>query len=127
MTFSIPVNGARGEVALRIGNVDLVIAAEMARLSSLSIAMGYPALAEFHRRILGLEISTAMLAIRHLAILGDVDAALVALRLSHLDNCSNAFVAALNHHFDGEQGKSAAAPGSSGRRRKTKASRSATG
>ncbi|MGN6146877.1 MAG: hypothetical protein ACTHOP_25185 [Mesorhizobium sp.] len=106
---TLPVNGARGEVALRIGNVDLVIAAEMERLSALSTAMGFPALAEFQRRLVELEVSTAVLAVRHLTVLGDADAAIRSMRLSDFAACSSAFVAALNHHFDGKEGKDGAA------------------
>jgi hypothetical protein len=98
----LPVNGARGEVALRIGSVDLVIAAEMGRLAALSTAMGHPSLAEFQRRLIGLEVSTAVLAIRHLTVLGDAEAAIRAMRISDFDACSTAFVSALNHHFEGK-------------------------
>ncbi len=107
---SLPVNGARGEVALRIGSIDLVIAAEMDRLSALSTAMGYPSLLEFQRRLAALEVSTVVLAIRHLTILGDVDAAVSCLRLADFSQCAKAFALVLNHHFDGKPGKASAAP-----------------
>lgn len=102
---TLPVNGARGEVALRVGGVDLVIAAEMGRLAALSTAMGHPTLAEFQRRLVGLEVSTAILAVRHLTVMGDAEAAIKEMRMSDFDVCSSAFVAALNHHFDGAEGK----------------------
>lgn len=105
----LPVNGARGEVALRIGSVDLVIAAEMEKLSALSTVMGFPPLAEFQRRIASLEISTCVAAVRHLTVRGDADAAIASLRLSDFPACAKAFATALNHHFEGREGKGKAA------------------
>lgn len=121
----LPVNGARGEVALRIGDVDLVIAAEMERLSALSTAMGYPSLLEFQRRLAALEVSTVVLAIRHLVILGDADAAVSCLRLADFAECAKAFTLALNHHFDGKSGKASAAKEAAAKAKQ--ASRSETG
>lgn len=106
---SLPVNGARGEVALRVGGVDLVIAAEMGRLAELSTAMGYPSLAEFQRRIASLEVSTVVSCIRLLTVRGDTEAAIASLRLSDFPACATAFSDALNHHFGDGKGKGEAA------------------
>lgn len=122
----LPVNGARGEVALRIGGVPLVIAAEMERLAQLSTALGSPSLGEFQRRLSSLEIFAVLAAVRHLAIQGDVDEAVAALSLGDFPEIARAIAEALSHHFKDRSGKGQAATEAAATT-KTKASDSGNG
>lgn len=119
-----PVNGARGEVALRVGTVDLVIAAEIGRLASLSTALDCKSLSDLYVRLLNVEVAATMAGIQHLTVKGDAAQALAVLRLQDFPACKDAFAAALNHHVDA--GKSDAAKGAAATKRK-KASRGANG
>ena len=104
----LPVNGARGEVALRIGNVDLVIACEMGRLAAVSTALECKSFVDLYQRLLGAEIAATMAAIQHLAVRGDASQALQELRLTDFTACKNAFTAALMHHVGDDTGKAEA-------------------
>lgn len=103
------VNGARGEVALRIGNVDLVIAAEIERLAALSTAIECRSLYELYARLFGVEPAATVAGIKHLTVKGDAAAALRELKLHHFGACKDAFAAALDHHLDDDAGKGEAA------------------
>jgi hypothetical protein len=104
------VNGARGEVALRVGTVDLVIAAEMGRLSAVSTALDCKSFIDLYQRLLGVEVAATMAGIQHLTVKGDAGAAIRALKLRDFAACKAAFAAALNHHLgDDDEGKDEAA------------------
>ncbi|HTV69330.1 MAG TPA: hypothetical protein VMF90_12405 [Rhizobiaceae bacterium] len=107
--MSLPVNGARGEVALRVGTVDLVIAAEIGRLSAVSTALECKSFADLYQRLLGVEVSATMAAIQHLTVKGDATQALLQLRLRDFPACSKAFAAVLAHHLGEDEGKGEAA------------------
>jgi hypothetical protein len=107
-----PANGERGEVNLKIGGVDLVIAAEMKRLASLSTQLEMTSLQGLYQKLLGVEIVATMLAIQCLTVRGDVELALAKLKLKHFADCKTAFSAALAHHLKDDEGneKAAASP-----------------
>lgn len=105
---SLPVNGARGEVALRIGTVDLVIACEIGRLAAVSTALECKSFIDLYQRLLGAEVAATMAAIQHLAVKGDANQALQELRLTDFTACKNAFTAALMHHVGEDEGKAEA-------------------
>jgi hypothetical protein len=121
------VNGARGEVALRIGSVDLVIAAEIGRLSAVSTALECKSFVDLYMRLLGVEVAATIAGIQHLTIKGDAKAALVELKLSDFAACREAFAAALQHHLGGDEGKAAAAEEGAAAPMTTSPSPSATG
>ena len=98
------VNGARGEVPLRVGKIDLVIAATMDGLSTLSTDLDCKSLADLFIRLTGVEVAATKAAISHLAIKGDTAAAVAALQLKDFKACSIAFAEALAHHFKGDEG-----------------------
>lgn len=99
-----PANGERGEVDLKIGGVELVIAAEMKRLAALSTTLEMTSLQGLYQRVLGVEVVATMAAIRCLTVRGDVALALSKLRLSHFADCKTAFSAALSHHLKDDEG-----------------------
>jgi len=98
--MTLPVNGARGEVALRVGSVDLVIAAEIGRLASLSTALDCKSLHDLYTRLLNVEVAATLAGIQYLTVKGDATKALASLRLQDFPACKDAFAAALNHHVD---------------------------
>ena len=61
------------------GTVDLVIAAEMARLSAVSTSLDCKSFADLYQRLLGVEVAATMAAIQHLAVRGDTVQALLQL------------------------------------------------
>lgn len=101
---NLPVNGARGEVALRIGKVDLVIAAEIGRLAAVSTALECKSLADLFTRLSGVEVAATRAAIPHLTVLGDSAAAVEQLKLKDFKACAQAFSKALAHHFQADEG-----------------------
>lgn len=104
------VNGARGEVALRVGSVDLVIAAEIGRLSAVSTALECKSFIDLYQRLLGVEVAATMAGVQHLTVKGDAGKALLELKLSDFPACKTAFAASLNHHLgDDDEGKGEAA------------------
>lgn len=106
MTY--PVNGARGEVALRIGNVDLVIAAEIGRLASVSTALECKSFGDLYQRLLGAEVASVIAGIRCMTVRGDAERAIGDLKLSDFPAIKNAFAAALMHHIGDDAGKAEA-------------------
>lgn len=106
---TFPVNGARGEVALRIGSVDLVIAAEMGRLAAVSTALECRSLADLFTRLSAVEVAAVHTAVPLLTVRGDSAAAVKALKLKHFDACAVAFNKALAHHFQDDAGNGEAA------------------
>lgn len=107
--MALPVNAARGEVALQVGTVPLVIAAEMQRLANVSTAIECKSIADLYQRLMGAEPAAVLAGIRFLTVKGDAVAALASLKLSHFPACKDAFVAALSHHLEDDEGKDDAA------------------
>lgn len=103
------VNGARGEVALRVGTVDLVIAAEIGKLAAVSTALECKSFIDLYQRLLGVEVAATMAGIQHLTVKGDASAALRELKLRDFPACKTAFAEALNHHLGDDSGKDEAA------------------
>lgn len=106
--MALEVNGARGEVALRIGDVDLVIAATMSGLAAVSTRLECKSLADLFMRLSGVEPAATVAAISHLTVRGDREAAQKALSLKHFNACAEAFNKALAYHFEGEPGNGGA-------------------
>ena len=101
-------NGARAEVPLRVGSVDLVIAAEMGRLAAVSTALDCKSFGDLYQRLLGVEVAATMAGIQHLAIKGDGARAVMELTLRDFPSCAKAFAAALGHHLKDAEGKAEA-------------------
>lgn len=116
----LPVNEARGEVALRIGNVDLVIAAEIGRLAAVSTALECKSFAELYQRLLGVELAATLAAVQHMTVRGDAMAALAAFRLRDLEACRESFSLAMNHYLGDDAGGKADAAGQKARRPRKK-------
>ncbi|KQZ81874.1 hypothetical protein ASD64_08935 [Mesorhizobium sp. Root157] len=106
---NLPVNGARGEVALRVGGVDLVIAAEMGRLAAVSTALECKSLSDLFTRLSAVEPAAVMAALPLLTINGDAAKAVGALKLKDFAACATAFNKALAHHFQADEGNVEAA------------------
>lgn len=100
--MTLPVNGARGEVPLRIGEVDLVIAASMEGLSSLSTRLECKSMADLFGRLSNVEVAAAVAAVDLLTVRGDKKAALAGLKLGHFSAVAGALAQALSHHFGDE-------------------------
>lgn len=98
--FPLPVNGARGEVALWVGDVPLVIAATMEGLSTVSTRLDCKSLADLFLRLSGTEIAATRAAIAALTVNGDAKKALEALKIKHFPAIAVAFEEVLSHHFD---------------------------
>ncbi len=107
--MALPVNGARGEVPLRIDDVDLVIAAEMEGLSAISTRLECKSMADLFSRLSQVEVAAAVAAIDLLTVRGDKKAALAKLKLGHFSAVAGALAQALSHHFDGDAGNVEAA------------------
>lgn len=106
---ALPVNGARGEVALRVGGVDLVIAAEMERLAAVSTALECKSLSELFTRLSAVEVAAVTTALPLLTVRGDASAAAKKLKLKDFAACADAFNKALSHHFQADEGNGEAA------------------
>lgn len=104
----LDVNGARGEVALRVGSTDLVIAAEIGRLAAVSTALDCKSLSDLYQRLLNVEVAATIAGVRHLAIRGDAAKAAMELTLADFPACANAFGEALSHHLKVGEGKAGA-------------------
>jgi hypothetical protein len=104
-----PVNGARGEVALKIGDVDLVIAATMTGLAAVSSRLGCTSLQELFVKLSGTEVAATMVAISLLTIKGNAEKAVETLTLKDFPSCAEAFAKALSHHFEDAEGNEKAA------------------
>ncbi|OCJ37788.1 hypothetical protein [Agrobacterium tumefaciens] len=107
--FKFPVNEARGEARLVIDGVELVIAAEMERLSALSSRLQCRSLNELFTRLSEVEVGATVAGIELLTIKGDALAAIMKLKLKHFGDCKSAYVSVLMHHFDGDEGNAVAA------------------
>jgi hypothetical protein len=107
--MAYPVNGARGEVALKAGGVDLVIAAEIDRLAAVSTELECKSFAELYQRLMGVEVAATIAGVRHLTVKGNGEAAAAKLKLRDFAACKVAFAEALVHHLGDDEGKDGAA------------------
>lgn len=98
-------NAARGEVPLTIAGIELVIAAEMFRLATLSQRSNCQSFGELYAKLVNCEIMTVILAVEVLSIRGDHASALKAITIADLPACKDAFVAAMLHHVGSQEGK----------------------
>jgi hypothetical protein len=102
--FPLEVNGARGEVALWVGDVPLVIAAEIGKLAAVSTRLGCKSMSDLFLRLTSVEVAATLAALDLLTVRGEKEAAIKKLRLKHFSACSQAFASALSHHLDGDTG-----------------------
>ena len=102
------VNGARGEVALAVAGFDLVIAATMRGLASLSTELGCKSFGDLFERLAGGEIATVMKAIPALTVKGDGAKAAESMQLSDMPAAVVAINSALAHHLAPEKNGEAA-------------------
>ncbi len=96
--MSLTYNAERGEVPLTVGGVDLVVAAEMSGLASLSSRMGLPGFSEMYAKIASAEINATMDAVECLAVKGDGAKARKEMTLADLPRCTEAFMKSFTHH-----------------------------
>ena len=109
--MSVTYNAERGEVPLTVGGVELVIAAEMGKLATLSSRLGCQSFMELYMKLAGVELASTLAAVELLAIRGDSAAAVKAMTIADLPACKDAFVAAFLHHADKAGGNAVAAKG----------------
>ncbi|SFM00653.1 hypothetical protein SAMN03159423_4872 [Bradyrhizobium sp. NFR13] len=102
--MSLAYNAERGEVPLTVGGVDLVIAAEMGRLASLSGRLNCQSFMELYLKLAGVEIGATVAAVEILAVKGDATKAIAAMSIADLPACKDAFLAAMLHHADKPSG-----------------------
>lgn len=100
--FPLDVNEARGEVPLWVGDVPLVLAAEMGRLSAVSSRLQCKSLNDLFLRLSDVEAAATIAGIELLTVKGKPLEAIQKLRLKHFGACRVAFLAVLAHHFDEE-------------------------
>lgn len=98
------INGARGEVALKIDDIELVLAATMEGLAAVSTRLECKSLADLFLRLSGTEVAAATAAISLLTVKGDAAAAIGKLKLKHFAAVSTALTDALAHHFEDDAG-----------------------
>jgi len=101
--------GARGEVPVKIGKTDIVIAATMAGLAALSTRLQCRSFNELFARLSGAELAAAYAAIELLTIKGDWQAALTQFSLRDVPAFTDAANEALAHHFEDDAGNAGAA------------------
>lgn len=107
--MSLAYNAERGEVPLKVGGTDLVIAAEIKRLATLSTALGCQSFFELYSKLAGVEIAATVAAVEALTVRGDATAAVNAMTIADLPSCKDAFTAALLYHAGKQEGNADAA------------------
>ena len=70
MTTMTPANGARGEATVKLGDVTVVLAAEMEDLARLSDVLGNPTMPDLFKRLMGGEVRAALWMFRLFAVRG---------------------------------------------------------
>lgn len=100
--FPLAVNEARGEVPLWVGDVPLVLAAEMSRLSAVSSRLQCKSLNDLFLRLSDVEAAATIAGIELLTMKGNALEAIQKIKLKHFGACRVAFMAVLAHHFDEE-------------------------
>ncbi|MGB5903812.1 MAG: hypothetical protein WBH00_13270 [Xanthobacteraceae bacterium] len=109
--MSLTYNAERGEVPLTVGGVELVIAAEMGRLATLSGRLNCQSFMELYTKLAQVELQATMAAVETLAVKGDPTAASKAMTIADLPACKTAFIAAFLHHGGKSSGNGEAAKG----------------
>ncbi|MDX0014795.1 hypothetical protein GOB19_17265 [Sinorhizobium meliloti] len=107
-TFKFEPNEARGEARLIIDDVELILAAEMARLSAVSSRLQCRSLNDLFVRLSGVEVAATAAGIELLTVKGNALEALTKLKLKHFTACAATFATILAHHFDGDEGNAEA-------------------
>lgn len=107
--MAVEVNEARGEVPLKIDDVEIVIAATMQGLAAVSARLETKSMADLFQRLSGVEPGATMAAVELLTVRGDRVAALSKLKLKHFNACAEALSRALMHHFKDDEGNGEAA------------------
>lgn len=107
-TYKHAVNEARGEARLIIDGVELVLAAEMGRLSAVSSRLQCKSLNDLFMRLSGVEAAATLAGIELLTVKGNALEAITKIKLKHFPACAAAFSAILSHHFDGDEGNAEA-------------------
>ncbi|WFU88989.1 hypothetical protein QA644_08090 [Rhizobium sp. CC1099] len=107
--YKYPVVEARGEARLLIDDVELVLAAEMGRLSAVSTRLQCKSLNDLFMRLSGVEAAATLAGIELLTVKGNALEAITKIKLKHFSACAAAFSAILAHHFDGDEGNVEAA------------------
>ncbi|RWY85185.1 hypothetical protein EHI44_16865 [Rhizobium leguminosarum] len=102
------VNEARGEARLIIDGVELVLAAEMGRLSAVSSRLQCKSLNDLFMRLSGVEAAATLAGIELLTVKGSALEAITKIKLKHFPACAAAFSTILAHHFDGDEGNAEA-------------------
>jgi hypothetical protein len=103
-TFPLAVNEARGEAPLWIGDVPLVLGAEMGRLSAVSSRLQCKSLNDLFMRLSGVEVSATVAGVELLTVRGNALEALTKIKMKDFPACAAAFSVILAHHFDGDEG-----------------------
>jgi len=107
--MSLAYNAERGEVPLKVGGTDLVIAAEIKRLATLSTALGCQSFFELYSKLANVEVAATVAAVENLTVRGDVTVAVKGMTIADLPACKDAFTAALLHHASKTEGNAEAA------------------
>ena len=100
-------NSARGEVELKIDDVDLVVAATMGGLSAVSRALQCKSLVDLWQRLDGVEVEATLAAIEFLTVKGDWTSAIKKIQLKHFRACQTAFKLMIAAHLDVEGNEAA--------------------
>lgn len=103
------VNAARGEVSLKIDDVELVLAATMGGLAAVSTALHCKSLGDLWQRLDGVEVAATLAAIEFLTVKGDWAKAIKSIELRHFGDCRVAFVTLLAAHLKADEGNESAA------------------
>lgn len=96
------VNSARGEVSLKIDDVELVLAATMGGLAAVSTRLECKSLADLWQRLSNVEVGATLAAIELLTVKGNWEAAIKKIQLKHFKDCSAAFNTMIAAHLDVE-------------------------
>lgn len=99
-----PVNAARGEVSLKIDDVELVLAMTMNGLASLSTALQCKSLEDLWNRLHGVEVAATLAAIEFLTVKGDWAAAIQKVQLHHFGDCRVAIITLLADQLKAKKG-----------------------
>lgn len=106
--FKHQVNEARGETRLVIDDVELVLGAEIGRLSAVSSRLQCKSLNDLFMRLSGVEAAATLAGIELLTVKGNALEAITKIKLKHFPACAAAFSTILSHHFDGDEGNAEA-------------------
>ena len=103
------VNAARGEVSLKIDDVELVLAATMHGLAAVSRALQCKSLIDLWQRLDGVEVEATLAALEFLTVKGDWAAAIKRIQIKHFAACRVAFTALIAAHLKEDEGNENAA------------------